>query len=107
MSWRTAWMRRVMGVLNGSAWSESHRSRLEPNARMTNLTNKAIVRSRVSKFLLQTTSQVEINSVLFYQRSHTCVRHSGSETVFYIGDRKWFGSVLRPRSSSAYGSHCQ
>ena len=73
--------------------------------RMADLENKIVARSRTSKFVLDRMGQLEINSVLFYQRSHACVRYCGFETVFDVGRRKGPGSMLcrcRPALGTAH-----
>src|SRR6266481_2867691 len=62
----------------------------------SNLQNEIVVGSRASKLLLHGAGQLEINSVLFYQRSHARVRHGGLKTVFDIGGRKGPGSIWYP-----------
>jgi hypothetical protein len=63
---------------------------------MTDLENKIIARSRTSKLLLDRMGQLEINSILFYERSHARVRYCGFESVFDVGGGKGPGSVLCP-----------
>jgi hypothetical protein len=63
-------------------------------SRTTDLEKKIVARSRTSKLALDRMGQLEINSVLFYERSHACVRYCGFETVFDVGGRQGPGSVL-------------
>jgi hypothetical protein len=74
-------------------------------SRTGDLENEIVTRSRTSKLVLDRMGQLEINSVLFYERSHACVRYCGFETVFDLGGRKGPGSVLclcRPALGTAY-----
>src|ERR1700719_3277246 len=74
-------------------------------SRTANLQNKTVAGSRASKLLLHRAGQLEINSVLFYQRSKAPVRHGGFKTVFDVGGRKGPESIWCPCRPSRGTAH--
>jgi len=65
-------------------------------SRMPDLENKFLARSRTPQIRLDRAGQLEVNSILLYQRSHACVWNCGFESVFDIRSRKRPGSMLSP-----------
>jgi hypothetical protein len=102
---RTGRVCRPVCAINDRMSNRPYRFARYPRSRMADLKNKTIASSRTSKLLLDRTGQLEINSILFYERSHACVRYCGFETVFDVGGRKGPGSLLcscRPALGTAH-----
>src|SRR5579864_3089508 len=96
---------RPVRAINDRMSSRLYRFARYPGSRMADLENKTIASSGASKLLLDRTGQFEINPILFYERSHACVRYCGFETVFNVGCRKGPRSLLclcRPALGTAY-----